>query len=114
MIIIRNCSDRRADMLAYHGQRLSLSLGLQSPVVVSLVPDLIGAQGGYMRDTDGTHRVYIADTCQTLTAVLAHELRHAWQDETNELGAYQWNKPYAKREHEKDASKYATDYSSSL
>ena len=108
------CADRRADLLSYHGKRLVLDLGLSQPVSVEVVPDLVGMKGGYMTLPDGSHKVYIADQCQALTATLAHELRHAYQAENNSQGEYQWQVAYAKRKHEVDATTYATSYVAAL
>ncbi len=91
---------------------LSRDLPLSAPVDVVVrdtLPDDIA--GGYVW-TGHRHRIEVskAHSRPRLAAILAHEYRHAWQQETGALGAYDWRVPYDQNEHERDASRYAVQF----
>lgn len=111
MATIKNhhLSPALSSIIEYHAPLIAAQLGLAWPYVFDIQENLPDAWGmhGHNRNR---HTIYILSSCPRIVFTLAHELRHAWQAETNALGPYDHACDYATCPHEVDANEWARAY----
>lgn len=110
-IIIKNkhLSLPLSGIITRHAPIIARELGICWPYVFDIQENLPDAWGIHYHNRN-RHIINVLSTCPRIVFTIAHELRHAWQVETDTLGPYDHVVDYDICPHELDANAYATAY----